>query len=1043
MEHLSLEIFDIAGTGSKFAVLPDDASITITDTSEIFASGDVWSHEFSININENEHIFGTSGEIHGSRLHEQIHKRRARLWVEGLPMYLGCLVLEDEVDVEGDGNVSVRFESGQKTFEDMIEGGKANQVPLLGDIQIGFALWRKRWGHYTVVFQVEGTINGLPGKGMSDDIEFDIEGEDDDGVIQSYPRMVFPKGTFKHTLTGQTETVNFINTDSPYTEDEDGTPTNPYCNVALCYQKYGYTKKNEDGSTFQDYSGEPEAEREYEYMPANRVNSAPNFFVIYWLRALMKHLGIYIEENEMMGVEDLRRLFFVNTKCDYEVPVDLQLRKSYNPRYGSYTFTNDERLVAEHIGKDYPRIDLSETCFTVESITDRYAPPGEGVEIGSPTIRAYRWYYWRDGKKEQYERNNSYLHKAYATNECFPDVEISDVIAALESGFGVRLLFSSDYRRVRIVLLRNIFKSKNVQEIACEIISEAKQENNKRGFRMTYGNTEDTHFYYKGFADKLPHKKELWPDTSDKHDYSHWDLNAEYGNVINKVSAFNLTCYVTPNTGNAFGVKVDKDAKKYDDQHPSLFEFAAFMDAEDGDCTGEEETIETVEVKFTPAIMNDLNMNIERGGEGVEPVPEQRFALFVDEEMRPRRPDPDDGTDYNAPDAFYDVDGDDGIFDKFGPGSDDNRSADGIVKPGNFSVQSDAYVECDNVTGYIYNERYYKYFNASIKGHINERYDLYLQDNYAPNDDGIPPIEKHDWGLTFGIMRGSGSDASVAYSTDPDDSEGNDTWDIVPGSRTTSHADTCDCYGNEWQYRNSTRVSASEAEEQISRLFPNSDAPFYDPEKGYITGTMFIYLHDNAGQRHTILMASEYSIAGTTITGSGDMRYWVHLTLEELQELSRTSRHMIIETDSSGSRGETLVLLCRMAYGGASGTITVDNGVASRFGRFSLKLRAEKPNPYFDKNRPESSTNRRYLEITDENLRRRGLCDQFYREYSYWVRNARIVKRVVKMEIAQFLSIDKTKRATIGEITGFIRKMQFTVSKKSGMGTVEIELMYI
>ena len=39
MEHLSLEIFDRDGTGSSYATLPEDCRITMTDTSEIFASG--------------------------------------------------------------------------------------------------------------------------------------------------------------------------------------------------------------------------------------------------------------------------------------------------------------------------------------------------------------------------------------------------------------------------------------------------------------------------------------------------------------------------------------------------------------------------------------------------------------------------------------------------------------------------------------------------------------------------------------------------------------------------------------------------------------------------------------------------------------------------------------------------------------------------------------------------------------------------------------------------------------------------------------------
>ena len=213
--------------------------------------------------------------------------------------------------------------------------------------------------------------------------------------------------------------------------------------------------------------------------------------------------------------------------------------------------------------------------------------------------------------------------------------------------------------------------------------------------------------------------------------------------------------------------------------------------------------------------------------------------------------------------------------------------------------------------------------NVKSTGHINEGYRLYLQDNFEPNDDGICPIETHDWGLTLGIMRGSGSDSYVNYSADPNDNEGNDTWDVVPGSTSTAHPDTCDNYGN---------------------LFD---------------------------------------------------------------------------------------------YNGTAG------GVGDTDGRISLKLRAEKPNPYYKKGSTKDEEKNQYLTITNEQLRDRGLCDQFYKEYSYWVRNARIIKRTVRMTLAQFLAIDKTKRVRVGDIIGFIRKMEFTVNNQSGLGNVTMEIMYI
>jgi hypothetical protein len=47
------------------------------------------------------------------------------------------------------------------------------------------------------------------------------------------------------------------------------------------------------------------------------------------------------------------------------------------------------------------------------------------------------------------------------------------------------------------------------------------------------------------------------------------------------------------------------------------------------------------------------------------------------------------------------------------------------------------------------------------------------------------------------------------------------------------------------------------------------------------------------------------------------------------------------------------------------------------------------------------------------------------------------------MELAQLQTIDKTKKVKVGDITGFIRKMQYSVNLKTGLGLVTLEIMYI
>ena len=1016
MEHLALEIFNIGdSTSSQYAVLPEDASITITDTSEIFASGDVWSHSFTLNVFANAHIFGTSGEVHGSRLHEQIHKRKARLWVEGTPLYLGYLMLDDEVEVDGEGNVEVTFESGTKTFDKRIEGTKAREVSV-GDVPIGVALNRKR----EAVFQggtVAFTLNNLSAYAAKEDW---LEGVDGITFFQSFPaittpyvqrwpKMVKSHGTVYTVSNGQwtEETHDYTNVQTPYDAGH------PFCNINICYPfkanklgeevaSRGYTTRLAHGKPTTD-GGDGET----------RYNNAPNFYLLYFIDRLFKDLGIHIEENQALEVEDLRRVFMLNYGCHYE-----EIEDTYNDypihstpddklsRYGQYYIP-----IVDEDGKRYlvnKWTNAGSTLKVDESIPgkillrnvtvrkdghvgDLHVGAVEGQVLGrKETDYSYggTFYAYINATQDEFAHNAYSAYTAYATGDNYPDVEIREIVDAMKTMFGIRLLFNNDFSTVRIVLLRNIFKNPEVQDIACDIIDEKKVENSKRGFRLTYGKgTEDTQFYYKGFNDMFPRAATTWKDTSDRHDYSQWELNAEYGNVKQSASSMNRTCYVTPVNGNAYVTKVDEEE---DVLFPSIIEVGAFMDAEDGDCSGESETIEEVRINASPVIMNDVDGT---------------YASLFTGDMK--APSPDDPL-YSQKIA---------TFGRVSIGRDIDFSQSAAKDGSNFTV------------------------SGILDVYLSEGFKIRMMDCYAISNGGTP-FDEADAGLQFGIMRSSGSDAHVRYFDDVDDHESNDTWEIEPGTSAVVHSDTCDGYGEEWDYDGSMHVSVSEAESKLEELFPSSDAPFYDGAKGYITATELFYSKD--GKK--VLVASAYSISGETISHSGDIRYWVQLTLEEIQEVSRSGRHMFIEADSSWERGSTLVQLCEMAYDfdrPGNYAMVIDNGVGSRYGRFSLKLRAEKLNPYYDPKQVESSYNRRYLPISNEDLRKRGIADKFYKEYSYWIRNARIASRTVPMELAQLRTIDKTKRVHVGDITGFILKMQYTVSNKTGLGNVTMEIMYI
>ena len=1218
MEHLALEIFDLATkanpkpTGSQYAMLEENASITITDTSEIFASGDVWSHSFTLNVHSNSHIFGTSGDLHGSRLHEQIDKRRARLWVEGLPLYLGYLKLDDEVEVDADGNVDVRFESGQKTFEEMIEGISATEVSV-GDVIIGVALNRKR----VVDFDRHAafTLDGLKAYANKeewlqyvDSRRFSIDMQTPYGInlspyAQRWPKLVKSHGEVLDSSGSPISPMpDYTNVQTPYDAGH------PFCNINICYPFKSVDKQGNEvagrGYTIRLAHGEPTVDGGDNQ---TRFNNAPNFYLLYFIDRLFKDMNIHIVENQAKDVEDLRRVFMLNYGCHYEeienesdyyhslehtTPNDRD-GKPLLSRYGQYYLRLlDERKNNENysglllkqrlVGN--PTLLSSPICtdsnikgkVLMRDVEVRKSGVDNVLSVGSVEGTAFPNahfstefinYLDRNDIEKREKAYSAYL--AYATKENYPHVEISEIVNAMKAMFGVRLLFNSDLSTVRIILLRNVFRDSSVQDVICEITDDdEKVENRIRGFRMTYGKgTDDTGYYYKGFADLFARAATTWKDTSDKYDYSQWEVNADYNDIKQYVSAFNKTCYVTPVNGNAYGIQVDEDE---DVLFPSLFEWAGYMDAEDGDCSQPEsdgKTIEEVQCGATPVIMNEAGLVYA--------------SLF--------------SGDLNAPTP--DMPEDVGAFNKTHPAL--GRKIATFGRGGSIANFSQTVAAPAGA-----------YFTVSGKldYFISEGFQIRMKDNYAISNGGTP-FDEADPGLCFGIMRGSGDDAYVRYFDDVDDDE-NDTWEVEPGSGAVSNSDTCDNYGNLFDYNGHLNISTpADAAAEISRRHPQTAGSIL-AERYPVTAQDMrdagwgVSASVPASARivsYDWKVSGQFVVYGTINVYCTPIQLATHtpgenhiLTRRELNNyigsLFEQYQLDFVQHDTKGliyavdpTDWGVITELRNIYFGDVEGGIEIDNGLGGTSGRFSLKLRAEKPNPFFDPRRGETNRmistrgeagqamlelfttantallarpivdnsvmrtagwecpddgyvtvfgqqygvedsngrthrilwtpikengtvktpaqlqayastfnglsagqitahdtehlildidttdhraemlhklqemyyadgettpflltdNLRYLTISNPDLRGRGLADQFYKEYSWWVRNARIVRRTVRMELAQLLAIDKTVRVRVGDITGFIRKMEYSVSNDTGLGMVKLEIMYI
>jgi len=344
-------------------------------------------------------------------------------------------------------------------------------------------------------------------------------------------------------------------TNSPY-------PDAKFCNINICWQK-----EDSEGNKL----------REYEVRSYNRYNTSPCFYAMYFLDCLFNHLKISVLQNDFLGVHDMKRLAFVNTGCFYDI--DKASPSLYHLFSGDYI----EASSAED-GKDKPFF--------------RWGSAGRYSEL-----------YVRDLKAKIIDKVIE-TFDAYATSKNFPDKDVKTVMSAILDGFGARLIYNSIDQTCSIVLLRNILRQTEYTEIPCAISSVYQKQLHKNGFRVKYSASVE---------DKEVDMEDFGRDTMYNYTEYKDSVSTLYKNIYQSAKLYDNTCYIDEQTGNAYRVKVDKDAKRKSELYPSWFEVGQFCKVEYGDCS-DNEMIEEVSVGFSPVVMNVVSTSNKY----------ERFAYFVD-----------------------------------------------------------------------------------------------------------------------------------------------------------------------------------------------------------------------------------------------------------------------------------------------------------------------------------------------------------------------------------------------------------------------------
>lgn len=664
-EGLALQI------DGKWAVLSDDVSVDIENSSPVWGEGSSFTLPFELDIEPNRHIIGNSDQITGQSVFDVLDGKPAILYTLGIPVYSGIIKLEDEVEIT-EGKVDISLVSGNLPFNEMIEGMNCQDVELKDEIIIGER-----------VRLIEVAVH--------------------DGVLSDeilYRGKMYAPESF---MWMRNDGVNTVNTTKPY-------PQMPYCNIPICYQM---PDEKEDNPIEQKWNGyetigsddrllriyDKETTGEYVVLGADRSLSAPCFFVLYFLECLFKKIGCSYSDENIKAMEDMCRLAFVSTKCAYD------------------------------------EIDSLLLCDIFKLMMEK------GFNISYPSELS---------KPQYFIDYNIPLIKCKANSKNFPDTDVSSVIEGLENGFGIRFIFNEKENHVSMVFIKDILADPDVIKInVSDIYSVNKVENRIRGFKLTYGGSED--------------------DTA--FNYNNWGSLApvdSYNQIVSQISAYNKVLYLHNKTGNAYRVKVNNQATSSDELDPSLFEVGGFVDATYGDVS-KEEFVEDIEMKFTPVTMNDVytkkQFRVSRG-RTIDDTSNntQKFAFFLDVQMkRPRW----------------------------------------IPRTTWSFIESRTNREYDCSFTYFEDQRFDE--KIAIAKQSSDRPDKRKsgkQGSFFLRYENDSPIQSFNTGLMLGVMRGGGSDAGVDEFDENYDGEGNSKY-VLTSDTPSFHSDTVDNYARVFDYNGS------------------------------------------------------------------------------------------------------------------------------------------------------------------------------------------------------------------------------------------------
>ena len=726
--------------------MPEDFSVDFEDVNPLWNDYESFAADIELPVEPNRAVLTDVDTVQSDTRLSSIDGQSMQLIIDGLPFRSGKAQTQEGESITD--TVMLSMSQTSETLDDIVANLNCREVPVKDKIQIGEKIGNVRV-ELSFKSQLRIEVSNYAGFLQWDFSDNDVSGEEK--PFEYISEFELPALGF--SVPGVTDsngniTQNLINTTLDYTG-------NPYCNARVCYKHY---EKEEDGTSGKTLSAGGQYDPFY-VLDADRAQSGICFYLLYFLDCLFKHLGFRYDNSHLTAVGDMNKLCFFTTHCKYDIE-----RKNSGSGYDLTDINKINQWLTARNTKGRISVDY-QSKKTLDSITGTFKKDGETV-----SERTYKvggdFVYWEGANMFEVEIKSIAYHsydinynvkanimKMYANSDNFPNATVKSILDSLWAGWGIKFITDYEQRSVTPIFIRDVLRDTSAPiEMDVQLISVNRINEKVSGVRMRYSAESDA----KDQEQNIKEGKRDYDTDYDYTDYRKVSTSKTYLDILKVSSTTDMTCYITPNTGNAYRIKVDSEAKTVGEMRPTAFEVGGYKGVEVGDCSDKnKDYIEELTIDLTPALMTDVNGKNEREAGGDTATGTSASG----------------GADLTLS----------------GTNLEDRKQVLAVF------VDEDMWHE--NIEMKIQNAMGNNYMDASLDCILttDECYDP------SSTEDGNSPLQHHDWGSAINIMRGGGADMQIQKYDYNYDGCGNYKWRTTAGDY-TMNPDSIDNWGNDYDY---------------------------------------------------------------------------------------------------------------------------------------------------------------------------------------------------------------------------------------------------